>query len=399
MTTVDSAEVFNPFDAAHVRDPDPHLEAARARCPVSRPRPGLHVVAADEDVRAVLADPATFSSRGNFSIDAEDVQLPFTVLTMADVPLHTELRERMRRSFAPRLLRRLAFRVQEITSSAVGNLPASGEVDLYERCVRYLPMSVLYAFIGVPPEMWSDAQEWADAVVAVVPDPPHEMPEFTRLMGLLASVVARRRADPERRSEDVLDNLCFAEPGEREMSDLEVVTHVFQLLTAATDTTRGLISSCVWRLLEDPVRWDAVVADRSLLPNALEESLRLESPAQFMVRTADEDGSLHGCPFSAGEKVYLSLQSANRDEARWGQSASTFDMGRADAVEHVASGRGIHTCVGAPLARLEARTAISTLMDRFPGMRLSPRATWTDVAASISRRPREVLVDLAPGPS
>ena len=398
MTTADDArEIFDPREPDHTRDPDPYLRAARERCPVSTPRPGLHVLALDEDVRAVLADPARFSNRGNFSIDAQDVQLPHTVITMADAPLHTELRARLRSSFAAPRLRRMRPRVEEIASAGLAALPADGEVDLYDRYIRHLPVTVLYAFLGIPRESWSEAEVWADVIVATVPAPTHHLPEFGRLLGLLGGLVAERRAQPGERREDVLDTLCSTPAGGREMTDPEVVSHLFQLVMAGTDTTRSLIVNTVWRLLEDPALWEAVVADRRLLAGAVEESLRLDSPAQFVVRTATEDGMVRGCPVAAAEKVYLSLQSANHDEQRWGSNADRFDPGREDVLEHVAFGRGIHTCLGAPLARLEAEVVVGALLERYPAMRLSPRARWEGVDGTITRRPRELHVQLVPG--
>jgi cytochrome P450 len=157
-----------------------------------------------------------------------------------------------------------------------------------------------------------------------------------------------------------------------------------------------LISNCVWRLLEDPDRWDVVAANRDLLPAALEESLRRDSPAQFIIRSARTGGVLCGCPVEPGDKLYLSLQSANHDERRWGDDGDVFDSARQDVTGHLAFGRGIHACIGAPLARIEGLAAVGALLDRFPNMRLSRRAVWTNVEGAITRRPTEVLVDLVP---
>ncbi|MHA4854262.1 cytochrome P450 [Rhodococcus sp. MSC1_016] len=395
---IESPQIFDPLNPDHFPDPVPHLAAARERCPVSTPREGLHVLTHDSDIRGVLADTVTYSNKGNFSIEPEDVPLPFATITNADAPVHTELRNRLRKNFAPAHLRTLRAWVEGIVESAIAGLPADGEIELYERFVRVIPASVMHTFIGIPEESWAKAQDWGDIVVETVPAPLGELPEFGQLLGLLGGLVAERRARPTERSDDVLDNLCFAAPGERTMSDAEIVTHIFQLVVAGTDTTRSLIANCIWRLLEDPSRWDTVVADRTLLPNAIEESLRVDSPAQFLVRTRKVDGTIQGCPVSEGDKVYLSLQSANLDEATWGPNAGRFDPEREDAPGHVAFGRGVHACLGAPLARIEAIAAIGALMDRYPGMRLSPRATWVNTGGTITRRPREVLVALAPLP-
>ncbi|HEY4458297.1 MAG TPA: cytochrome P450 [Pseudonocardiaceae bacterium] len=387
---------FDPNDPDHVRDPDRYLEASRAHCPISTPRDRLHVLVNDEDIRTVLANTDSYSSKGNFRTGSDEASAPFTLITSADDPLHGELRKRMFKNFAPARLRKLRPRVDAIVESALGELPNHGEVDLYRHYVRKIPISVVYTLIGIPEADWSQAQEYGDAIVATVPAPVRELPEFTGLMALLRGVVTARRENPETRHEDVLDNLCFAESGEREMPDLEIVSHIYQLILAGTDTTRSLISNCVWRLLEEPDRWDAVAANRELLPNALEESLRRDSPAQFVVRTARTAGSLHGCPVEPGDKLYLSLQSANHDERRWGEDGDVFDFARQDVTGHLAFGRGIHACIGAPLARIEGLAAVGALLDRFPHMRLSRRAVWSNVDGAITRRPAEVLVDLVP---
>jgi cytochrome P450 len=385
---------FDPHDPDHVRDPDRHLQTSRAHCPISTPQNGLHVLVKDEDIRLVLADPDSYSSKGNFRTGSDDSGTPFTLITSADDPLHGELRKRMFKNFAPARLRKLRPRVDAIVRSALDELPDHGEVDLYRQYVRKIPISVVYTLIGIPERDWSEAQKYGDVIVATVPAPVNKLTEFSSLMALLGGLVTARRRNPDDRHEDVLDNLCFAEPGEREMPDLEVVSHLFQLILAGTDTTRSLISNCVWRLLEDPGRWDAVAANRDLLPNAIEESLRRDSPAQFVVRSARTRGSLRGCPVEPGDKLYLSLQSANHDERRWGEDGDEFDSARADVTGHLAFGRGIHACIGAPLARIEGLAAVGALLDRFPHMRLSRRAVWTNVEGAITRRPAEVLVDL-----
>ncbi|WP_169814534.1 cytochrome P450 [Nocardia pseudovaccinii] len=337
-------------------------------------------------------DTTNYSNRGNASVGTEDVQLPFTVLTAADPPEHTALRTRLLKSLAPAQLRKLTPKVEDIVNTAVGALPNSGRVDLYADYVRFIPAAVVYALIGIPKPRWHEVQEWSDGIVRVIPEPVHNLPEFASLNGFLAQLVQERRAHPEHRHEDVLDNLCFAESGEVEMSTPEVVCHLFLLVVAATDTTRGLITNCLFRLLENRSQWEAVVADRSLLPNAIEESLRMDSPAQFMVRTALADVTLGGCSIPAGKKVYLNIQSANHDENRWGDDSRTYRVDRTSAAAHLAFGRGIHTCIGAPLARIEARLSLEALMDAFPDIRLDAGAAWVKCAGALVRRVESVPV-------
>lgn len=154
----------------------------------------------------------------------------------------------MLKSFAPVKLRRLSPRVDRIVQTAVEALPASGAVDLYRAYVEKIPAAVLYAFIGIPEDLWVETQGNADVVVSHVPGPHYMLPEFGALMGVIGSLIAARRAHPDQRHEDVLDNLCFADDIDEDLGDAQVAVHTFQLIVAATDTTRSLIANCLYRL-------------------------------------------------------------------------------------------------------------------------------------------------------
>lgn len=391
-STATSGQFFDPLNPVHQADPERYMRASRIGCPVGQVSDILYTANTDSAVREIFDDTTHFSNKGNFTVGAEDVQLPFTVVTNADPPGHTALRARLLKDMAPARLRKLEPKVKTIVADAVAALPDSGQVDLYASYAHNIPARMLYALIGIPSPMWDEIQSWSDVIVATVPGPTHVLPEFASLTGYLAELVEQRRSDPDDRHADVLDNLCFAEDGEAHMSSAEVVTHVFQLLVAATDTTRALIANCLYRLLEHREHWEAVLADRSLLPNAIEESLRLDSPAQFMVRSVIKERVIESCPIPAGHKVYLNIQSANHDEDRWGDDSLSYRMDRPNVMSHLAFGRGIHSCIGAPLARIEAREAIAALLDAYPDMTLAPDASWATSAGPLVRRVRSVPV-------
>jgi cytochrome P450 len=391
-TSTGPDQFFNPLNPEHLAAPDELLHATRIGCPVGQVSDILYTVNTDSGVRQVFDDTRHFSNKGNFSVGSEDVQFPFTVATQADPPAHTALRARLLKNFAPARLRKLTPHVESIVRECLGSLPGSGRIDLYADYAHFIPAKVLYALIGIPEAAWSDVQTWADVIVATVPEPTHELPEFASLTSYLGQLVGERRVRPDSRQADVLDNLCFADPEEADMSTPEVTTHILQLVLAATDTTRALIANCLYRLLDSRKLWEAVLADRSLLPNAIEESLRMDSPAQFMVRSVVEDVAIDSCPVPAGKKVYLNIQSANHDEKRWGDDSRTYRIDRPNASSHLAFGRGIHTCIGAPLARIEARIAVGALLDRYPGMTLAPKTQWVKCPGALTRRVQSVAV-------
>jgi cytochrome P450 len=388
VTTSTADQYFNPLNPDHVADPDELMRASRTGCPVGAVSDILYTVNTDSGVRQVFDDTKHFSNKGNFSVGAEDIRWPFTPVTNADPPTHTALRARLLKDFASARLRKLTSRVDEIVQECLGALPESGYVDLYAEYAHFIPARILYALIGIPNPMWNDVQKWSDVIVATVPEPTHELPEFASVTGYLGQLVEERRAHPDDRHNDVLDNLGFADPGEEDMSTLEVMTHILQLVVAATDTTCALIANCLYRLLESRKHWEALLGDRALLPTAVEESLRLDSPAQFMVRSVVEDVTISSCQISSGKKVYLNIQSANHDEERWGEDSREYRLGRPNTPAHLAFGHGMHTRIGAPLARIEAPVAIGALLDRYPDMTLAPDAKWIKYPAPLTRRSR-----------
>jgi cytochrome P450 len=384
---------FNPLIAEHIDDPDGPLAAARAQCPVSFPRPNLASVVTDEDVRHVLGHPEIYSNRGNFVIDGEPPDLIAEgVITTMDPPEHTQLRRRLLRWFAPARLRALQPEVERIVGKALAGLPAAGEVDLYESYVRAIPTSVVFAFIGLPERLWRDLEQWAEVVAATVPEPLDDLPEMGKIFATLNEVVQGRRAEaPTMR--DVIDGLLYPRDGEPTLSDVDVIRHLMQLVVAATDTTRSMIVNTIHSLLTTN-QWHALVQERSKVPSAVEESLRFDTPLQFVLRTTNRDDSLGGTVIPAGTRVLVSLQSANRDERTWGPDAGEFRLERKGASAHLAFGRGIHTCIGAPLARLESTLAIDALLGSYPEMRLADSYRWEKERAPMMRRPTNLRVVL-----
>ncbi len=175
---------------------------------------------------------------------------------------------------------------------------------------------------------------------------------------------------------------------------LEAVTHAVQLIAAGTDTTASLIANVVHRLFEDRRRVEELLADRSLVGRAVEESLRLDAPLEYVLRTATGPAEVGRERVERGDRVVVSLLAANRDEAAWGSDAGEFRLDRRPERAMLSFGAGIHLCLGAGLARLEARLLVEELLERFPGCRLAPGWRYKPSRSSMLRRPATLEVVL-----
>lgn len=296
---------------------------------MSQPRPGVFVVARHTDVKEALRDPDGYSSEDNFVLDGgtPTAALPATPITMLDPPAHTALRARLRQWFAPPRLRREEPRIRGIVSDTVAGLRPGQLVEVWSTLGRPIPARTVYAFLGLPEQDWDRIQEWADVVSDHFPQVSIDMPEMAALAGYLAEQVAIRAAGPATGT-GVLDGMVHPRPDEEPLEPAEVVMHCIQQILAGTDPTGSLITNLLYELLVDRRRWERIVGDRTLIPAAVEESLRHDAPLQYVLRTATAEREISGCPIRPGNRVVLSLQSANLDEDAWGADAARFSLDR-----------------------------------------------------------------------
>jgi cytochrome P450 len=365
---------YDPLDPAHHADPAARLAEAREKCPVSQPRPGVYFLARHDDVRNALRNHEAYASVDNFALEGgtRTADLPAIPITMADPPHHTELRARLRRWFAPALLRKQEPRVREIVAEVLDAWQPGQKAEIYHDLARQIPTRVVYAFLGLPQEDWERLHQWADAIDDILPELRTDMPEFLALTGYLGEQLAARAAAPPT-GQDVLDGLAHPAAGEPPLTPIEGIIHAFQLILAGTDTTAGLITNLLYELLVDRTRWERLLDDRSLIPTAIEESLRHDAPLQYVLRTVMREQEISSCPVKPGDRLAVSLQSANWDERTWGADAGDYSLDRpAGQATTMTFGYGIHTCLGAPLARLQARVVLEQLLERFPDLRLAP---------------------------
>ncbi|MFC4943186.1 cytochrome P450 [Pseudonocardia sp. GCM10023141] len=385
---------FDPLSIADNHNAETTLSAARRSCPVSQPYPHVNVVASDDRCREVLLDPAVYSNHFNFIL--EDGPAPtertgdYKFITRIDPPEHTALRRFLRRWFSPAGLRSLEPAVRKIVDDVVGNLPDRGTVDLFSDVAHLVPARTVYTLLGIPPADWSTIQEWSDQGNQ---DLPRQNPEATgRVRDYLIELLAARRTSGERH-DDVIDGFLY--PGEDPPFAAEdIVQHIRQLIAAGTDTTSGLIVNVFYRLLEDDARWNRLVGDPALSTPAVEESLRRDSPIQYTLRTVAKEADLGGCPVMPRDRVVVSLQSANWDEESWGENALDYDLDRPGPAGHIAFGSGIHSCLGAPLARLEARLTLEVMAATFPALHLAEGFNWVPIESLQMRRPKALPAEL-----
>jgi cytochrome P450 len=377
--------------------PFPHYAALR-QGPAVHELPGSWVGRGDERVYAVsrfdlvtqvLTDWHTFSSKFGSSqaIPPEEVMLkvreimskgwprPATMLT-ADPPVHTRFRRLVSKAFTPKRVQDLAPDILRICEGLADGLEAAGDatIDLVPAFCVPIPTSTVAIALGVPEERFGDFKRWADASVA----PIGRQLDMDGWIGFAEGVVELQQyfaAEFEHRMDHPKDDLLTAllearldpaddiEGGPLEMAEL--LSIVQQLQVAGSETTASLIADAVVMLDREPDEWARIAADPDRAGRVVEECLRLASPNQGLFRIVTTDTELGGVPLAAGSTLWVLYGAANRDTAMFGDDAEEFNADRDRVQQHVAFGKGVHFCVGAPLARLEATIALQVLARRF----------------------------------
>ncbi|WP_019071220.1 cytochrome P450 family protein [Streptomyces hokutonensis] len=369
------------FGAEFRRNPHPVYARLRERGPVHLvrlPEPDEHhvtwLIVGYEEARAALADPRLAKDGAKVGVTFLDEELIGKYLLTADPPQHTRLRGLIARSFTMRRVEELRPRVQQITDELLDAMLPSGRADLVESLSYPLPITVICELLGVPDMDRAEFRKLSTEAVAPTSS-GSEYDAFVRLAEYLGDLIEDKRcAGP---SGDLLSDLIrtTAEDGDR-LSPQELRGMAFILLIAGHETTVNLLTSGVHALLTHPDQLVALRADMTLLDGAIEEMLRYEGPVENgTFRFAAESLDIAGTHVAKGDAVMVGLTAADRDAARF-PAPDRFDI-RRETRGHLAFGHGIHYCLGAPLARLEARTAIRTLLERAPGLALDgPPGDW-----------------------
>jgi len=344
-------------------------EWLREEAPVYRSPAGWWALSRFEDVRAAAADPVLFSSEGT---DISQGLLPF--IQSLDPPRHDALRALVSRAFTAKRIAALEPRIRAVARELLGGFAGAGRGDLLAQYARQLPSRVIGELIGIPPEVREAFLGWTDALVEAAPD--GEGAE--RVRGPAASIyrefstlLEARRREPR---DDLASALLEAEIDGVRLSQPELLGFCFVLIVAGNDTTTNLIANGAVLLARHPEQRKLLVEQPARLPNAIEEMLRLESPAQALPRILRRNATLHGVALSAGALVRLVWGAANRDPREF-EDAERFDVAR-PLRRHLGFGHGIHFCLGAHLARLEARVAFEELLARLPDYALERAPGW-----------------------
>jgi cytochrome P450 len=361
--------------------PDYHevLAGLRRRSPVHRTDDGLLAVSRYEDVRTISRDPTRFvSGRGVLVNDPlRDAggtgPNTFSILHL-DPPLHAAYRTLVNRQFTPRAVARLADGIRRVVTEVLDTVAADGTVELVEEVAAPVPIAVIAEMFGVPVEDRDQFRRWSDAVIESTDRTEAEQADE---LGQMAAFLMEHIDSPGTDGNDLLNLLKTSELGDRPLSRAEIMGFCMTLLVAGNETTRTLITGGVEALARHPDQRALLVADPTLLPGAVEEMLRWVTPIQAFGRTAAVDVAIAGTPVSAGEFVVLLYASANRDEDVFGPTADRFEVGRPHLPTHLAFGFGEHVCIGASLARLEARIFFEELLARHPTFALDGEPDYT----------------------
>ncbi len=382
----------DPFDPALLHDPHAYYARRREEAPVYRdPKSGIVFVSTYDLVQKVNTQPRIFSnnfseqlrSGSGLAIDPEElailsegVLVANTMLT-ADPPAHTRYRKLAMKAFTYKRVEGMGSYVSSVTNALIDSFVRDGRCEFKTAFANQLPMTVIADSLGVPRSDMDRFKLWSDAFVtqlggmadkAARIDAARKIVEFQRYF---IDKIEEKRAHP---TEDIISDLVHADLAEegdpRKMDHSELLSILQQLLVAGNETTAHTLTAGLYYLISHPEQMERLRADPALTANFIEETLRFLSPTNNMWRLATQDAEIGGFPVKKNELVMLRYGSANRDAGHFA-APDEFDIDRANAKSHLAFGAGIHTCIGAQLARKEMAIAFPILLRRLRNIRIA----------------------------
>ncbi len=352
-------------------DPYPAYRQLRAASPVCwNDVTNFWALLKYEDIRFVSSNPATFTSTKGITIPDPHLANPVQEgnLIFTDPPRHRQLRKLINAGFTRRRVAVLEPKIRQIVCGILDGLEPDSVHEFAEKIAAPLPTRMIAELIGAPPDDWEQFRAWSDAATGIA-DPEIDLDPLVAMGQLHAyfqKLISARRIDA---CDDLLSVLAGAEIDGHRLTDEDLLNFAFLLLVAGNETTRNLIALGTLALIAHPDQCRLLVEDPSLIPGAVEEMLRWNSPVVHMARTATTDVEIRGQRIAEGDVVVMLYGSANRDEDVFGSDSEEFKVTR-HPNPHIAFGCGEHSCVGAQLARLEACVTFDELLRRFPNLEL-----------------------------
>jgi cytochrome P450 len=381
VQTATSAPLFNPLSPEFIGNPYPHYERMRATDPVHLTEHGMYVASRHADITVVLRDKRfgkdyaeRMERRYGPKIMEEPVFRNFALtMLQQDPPDHTRLRGLVAKAFTARRVEDMRPRIQQIVDENLDRIVPQGKMDLIEDFAYRLPVTVICDMLGIPMEhreMFYTGARNSGRILEPVPMTPEEIKQSNAGQAMIKmyfdQLFAIRRKDP---GDDLTTQLLHAEEAGDKLSNDELYANIILLFGAGHETTVNLIGNGLLALFRSPDQLALLKARPELIGNAIEEFLRYDSSVQMTGRAALEDIDLGGRLIPKGENVLCLLGSANHDPAVYPDHPERLDITRPN-VKPLSFGGGIHFCLGAQLARIEAEIAISTLLRRLPDLRL-----------------------------
>ncbi|MFV8163028.1 cytochrome P450 [Mycobacterium sp. 134] len=395
---------FVPADADTWPNPWPMYAALRDHDPVhhvvpdEHPEQDYYVLSRHADIWAAARDHGTFSSAQGLTVTYGELDMigladnpPFV---MQDPPVHTEFRKLVSRGFTPRQVEAVEPKVRDFVVERLEGLRSNGGGDIAAELFKPLPSMVVAHYLGVPEEDRDQFDGWTDAIVAA----NSSAGGITAAMGTAGAAVAsmmayfselieRRRSEP---GDDTISHLVAAGVGaDGDIAGvLSILAFTFTMVTGGNDTTTGMLGGAVQLLQQRPDQRKLLIDDPELIPEAIDEFLRLTSPVQGLARTTTREVTVGDTTIPAGRKTLLLYGSGNRDEREFGTDAAELDVRRAPR-NILTFSHGAHFCLGAAAARMQSRVALTELLSRYPDFEVDlDSVTWA--GGSYVRRPLSV---------